>query len=124
MAILHLSSAPLKKKATEKEMSILLKEAEGYKIVRVCVYSKVKAWRQKKALTSVKKAQSGRRAQRWEEDYELIECEGLFDEYLEIGMTLKDYWPLGTVLILKFAKMLILRTHCAMTATFQLQFNL
>ncbi|KAM9445425.1 anoctamin-7 [Clarias gariepinus] len=48
------------------------------------VLPKVKAWRQKKALTSVKKAQSGRVAQRWEEDYELIECEGLFDEYLEI----------------------------------------
>lgn len=57
----------------------------------MCVYSKVKAWRQKKALTSVKKAQSGREAQRWEEDYELIECEGLFDEYLEIGKTLRDY---------------------------------
>lgn len=53
--------------------------------VCVCVYSKVKAWRQKKSLTSVKKAQSGREAKRWEEDYELIECEGLFDEYLEIG---------------------------------------
>lgn len=22
---------------------------------------------------------------RWEEDYELIECEGLFEEYLEMG---------------------------------------
>ncbi|KAI5095678.1 anoctamin-7 [Silurus meridionalis] len=48
------------------------------------ILPKVKAWRQKKALTSVKKAQSGREAHRWEQDYELIECEGLFDEYLEI----------------------------------------
>ena len=33
----------------------------------------------------MKKAQSGLEPQRWEQDYELIECEGLFDEYLEIG---------------------------------------
>lgn len=65
--------------------------SQGYKHCTncTCVCSKVKAWRQKKALTSVKKAQRGREPQRWEEDYELIECEGLFDEYLEIGKTLK-----------------------------------
>uniref|UniRef100_A0A3B4CUZ4 Anoctamin n=1 Tax=Pygocentrus nattereri TaxID=42514 RepID=A0A3B4CUZ4_PYGNA len=53
-----------------------------YPCMLIC--SKVKAWRQKKALSSVKKAQSGLEPQRWEQDYELIECEGLFDEYLEI----------------------------------------
>ncbi|XP_072553513.1 anoctamin-7 isoform X3 [Salminus brasiliensis] len=52
--------------------------------VQEFVIPKVKAWRQKKALASVKKAQGGLEPQRWEQDYELVECEGLFDEYLEI----------------------------------------
>ena len=30
---------------------------------------------------------------RWEEDYELIENEGLFQEYLEMGMCLKHVGP-------------------------------
>uniref|UniRef100_A0A4W4G1H4 Anoctamin n=1 Tax=Electrophorus electricus TaxID=8005 RepID=A0A4W4G1H4_ELEEL len=38
----------------------------------------------KQSLASVKKSQSGQEPQPWEQDYELIECEGLFDEYLEI----------------------------------------
>ncbi|KAI2649747.1 Anoctamin-7 [Labeo rohita] len=46
--------------------------------------SKIKAWRQKRALSSVKKAQKAEEPKRWEQDYELIPCEGLFDEYLEI----------------------------------------
>lgn len=53
--------------------------------VCICSHRKVKAWRQKKSLSSVKKAQSGLEPRRWEQDYELIPCEGLFDEYLEIG---------------------------------------
>uniref|UniRef100_A0A3B4CSL4 Anoctamin n=1 Tax=Pygocentrus nattereri TaxID=42514 RepID=A0A3B4CSL4_PYGNA len=53
-------------------------------IVCITFFLLIKAWRQKKALSSVKKAQSGLEPQRWEQDYELIECEGLFDEYLEI----------------------------------------
>ncbi|XP_031422222.1 anoctamin-7 isoform X1 [Clupea harengus] len=48
------------------------------------VIPKVKAWRQKRALASVRKAQVSHEPQRWEQDYELIECEGLFEEYLEI----------------------------------------
>uniref|UniRef100_A0A8B9LU19 Anoctamin n=1 Tax=Astyanax mexicanus TaxID=7994 RepID=A0A8B9LU19_ASTMX len=52
--------------------------------VQEFVIPKVKAWRQKKALASVKKAQGGLEPQRWEQDYELVACEGLFDEYLEI----------------------------------------
>lgn len=49
------------------------------------LFSKIKAWRQKRALSSVKKAQKAEEPKRWEQDYELIPCEGLFDEYLEIG---------------------------------------
>nr|XP_025036500.1 LOW QUALITY PROTEIN: anoctamin-7 [Pelodiscus sinensis] len=39
------------------------------------VIPKLKAWRQKGQLA---------RSPRWEEDYELIDCEGLFEEYLEM----------------------------------------
>ncbi|CAM4679351.1 unnamed protein product [Leuciscus chuanchicus] len=48
------------------------------------IIPKIKAWRQKRALSSVKKAQKAKEPKRWEQDYELIPCEGLFDEYLEI----------------------------------------
>jgi len=53
--------------------------------------SKIKAWRQKRALSSVKKAQKAEEPKRWEQDYELIPCEGLFDEYLEIGKMIIVY---------------------------------
>ncbi|XP_056589437.1 anoctamin-7 isoform X1 [Triplophysa dalaica] len=48
------------------------------------IIPKLKAWKQKRSLSSVKKAQSSAEPQRWEQDYELIPCEGLFEEYLEI----------------------------------------
>ncbi|XP_036388323.1 anoctamin-7 isoform X2 [Megalops cyprinoides] len=48
------------------------------------VIPKVKAWRQKRALAAVRGTQISQEPRRWEEDYELIECEGLFEEYLEI----------------------------------------
>uniref|UniRef100_A0A8C1H033 Anoctamin n=1 Tax=Cyprinus carpio carpio TaxID=630221 RepID=A0A8C1H033_CYPCA len=48
------------------------------------LFSKIKSWRQKRALSSVKKAQKAEEPKRWEQDYELIPCKGLFDEYLEI----------------------------------------
>uniref|UniRef100_A0A8C1EFR8 Anoctamin n=1 Tax=Cyprinus carpio carpio TaxID=630221 RepID=A0A8C1EFR8_CYPCA len=52
--------------------------------VQEFVIPKIKAWRQKRALSSVKKAQKAEQPKCWEQDYELIPCEGLFDEYLEI----------------------------------------
>uniref|UniRef100_A0A8C3SNI2 Anoctamin n=1 Tax=Chelydra serpentina TaxID=8475 RepID=A0A8C3SNI2_CHESE len=48
------------------------------------VIPKLKAWRQKRKLARVRGAQISQEPPRWEEDYELIECEGLFEEYLEM----------------------------------------
>uniref|UniRef100_A0A7M4FLW7 Anoctamin n=1 Tax=Crocodylus porosus TaxID=8502 RepID=A0A7M4FLW7_CROPO len=45
---------------------------------------KLKAWRQKRKLARVRGSQISQEPRRWEEDYELIECEGLFEEYLEM----------------------------------------
>uniref|UniRef100_A0A8C7U419 Anoctamin n=1 Tax=Oncorhynchus mykiss TaxID=8022 RepID=A0A8C7U419_ONCMY len=44
----------------------------------------VKAWQQKRALNKVRGTQNSQEPRRWEEDYQLVECEGLFEEYLEI----------------------------------------
>uniref|UniRef100_A0A4W5M7S6 Anoctamin n=1 Tax=Hucho hucho TaxID=62062 RepID=A0A4W5M7S6_9TELE len=44
----------------------------------------VKAWQQKRALNKVRGTQKSQEPRRWEEDYQLVECEGLFEEYLEI----------------------------------------
>ncbi|XP_015268066.1 PREDICTED: anoctamin-7 [Gekko japonicus] len=46
--------------------------------------AKLKAWRQKRKLARVQGGQIGQEPKRWEEDFELIECEGLFEEYLEM----------------------------------------
>ncbi|XP_069096832.1 anoctamin-7-like [Pleurodeles waltl] len=48
------------------------------------VIPKLKAWRQKRKLAKVRGTQISQEPKRWEEDYELIECEGLFEEYLEM----------------------------------------
>ncbi|KAL8198241.1 UNVERIFIED_CONTAM: hypothetical protein K2H54_002416 [Gekko kuhli] len=45
---------------------------------------KLKAWRQRRKMARVRGAQIGQEPRRWEEDFELIECEGLFEEYLEM----------------------------------------
>uniref|UniRef100_A0A8C5MDN0 Anoctamin n=1 Tax=Leptobrachium leishanense TaxID=445787 RepID=A0A8C5MDN0_9ANUR len=45
---------------------------------------KLKSWRQKRQLAKVRGTQICEEPKRWEEDYELIECEGLFEEYLEM----------------------------------------
>ncbi|XP_020637693.3 anoctamin-7 isoform X2 [Pogona vitticeps] len=45
---------------------------------------KLKAWNQKRKLARVRGSQICQETKRWEEDYELIECEGLFEEYLEM----------------------------------------
>lgn len=47
--------------------------------------SKVKAWRQKRTLSKVLGSKVSHERRRWEEDYQLVECEGLFEEYLEMG---------------------------------------
>ncbi|KAK6303538.1 hypothetical protein J4Q44_G00259920 [Coregonus suidteri] len=52
--------------------------------VQEFVIPKVKAWQQKRALNKVRGMQASQEPQRWEEDYQLVECEGLFEEYLEI----------------------------------------
>lgn len=48
------------------------------------VIPKLKAWRQKRKLAKVRGTQISQEPKRWEDDYELIECEGLFEEYLEM----------------------------------------
>uniref|UniRef100_A0A3B4G238 Anoctamin n=2 Tax=Haplochromini TaxID=319058 RepID=A0A3B4G238_9CICH len=45
---------------------------------------KVKAWRQKRTLAKVLGGKASHEPRRWEEDYQLVECEGLFEEYLEM----------------------------------------
>ncbi|KAG2459516.1 ANO7 protein, partial [Polypterus senegalus] len=45
---------------------------------------KMKAWKQKRKIAKVRGTQISQESKRWEEDYELIECEGLFEEYLEM----------------------------------------
>ncbi|CDQ91799.1 unnamed protein product [Oncorhynchus mykiss] len=52
--------------------------------VQEFVIPKVKAWQQKRALNKVRGTQNSQEPRRWEEDYQLVECEGLFEEYLEI----------------------------------------
>uniref|UniRef100_A0A8C9RA63 Anoctamin n=1 Tax=Scleropages formosus TaxID=113540 RepID=A0A8C9RA63_SCLFO len=44
----------------------------------------IKAWQQRRQLAGVRGTQISQEPRRWEEDYELIKCEGLFDEYLEM----------------------------------------
>ncbi|XP_058849235.1 anoctamin-7 isoform X1 [Acipenser ruthenus] len=48
------------------------------------VVPKVKAWLQKRQIRAVRGSRISQEPKRWEEDYELIECEGLFEEYLEM----------------------------------------
>uniref|UniRef100_A0A3Q4HXG3 Anoctamin n=1 Tax=Neolamprologus brichardi TaxID=32507 RepID=A0A3Q4HXG3_NEOBR len=48
------------------------------------ILPKVKAWRQKRALAKVLGGKASHEPRRWEEDYQLVECEGLFEEYLEM----------------------------------------
>ncbi|XP_022608916.1 anoctamin-7-like [Seriola dumerili] len=48
------------------------------------IIPKVKAWRQKRTLAKVLGDKASREPRRWEEDYQLVECEGLFEEYLEM----------------------------------------
>ena len=45
----------------------------------------MKGWRQKKSLAKVLGGKALHEPRRWEEDYKLVECEGLFEEYLEMG---------------------------------------
>lgn len=51
----------------------------------LCSDSKVKAWRQKRTLAKVLGGKASHEPRRWEADYQLVECEGLFEEYLEMG---------------------------------------
>ncbi|KAM9751743.1 anoctamin-7 isoform 1-T1 [Menidia menidia] len=48
------------------------------------IIPKVKGWRQKRTLASVFGGDASHEPQRWEEDYQLVECGGLFEEYLEM----------------------------------------
>ncbi|XP_068607157.1 anoctamin-7 [Brachionichthys hirsutus] len=48
------------------------------------VIPKVKAWRQKRTMSKVLGGKASSEPRRWEEDYQLVECEGLFEEYLEM----------------------------------------
>ncbi|XP_023120302.2 anoctamin-7 isoform X1 [Amphiprion ocellaris] len=48
------------------------------------IIPKVKAWRQKRTLAKVIGSKVSHEPRRWEEDYQLVECEGLFEEYLEM----------------------------------------
>uniref|UniRef100_A0A671URQ0 Anoctamin n=1 Tax=Sparus aurata TaxID=8175 RepID=A0A671URQ0_SPAAU len=48
------------------------------------IIPKVKAWQQKRTLAKVLGGKASQEPRRWEEDYQLVECEGLFEEYLEM----------------------------------------
>ncbi|XP_068589972.1 anoctamin-7 isoform X2 [Cebidichthys violaceus] len=48
------------------------------------IIPKVKAWKQKRTLAKVLGDNASHEPRRWEEDYQLVECEGLFEEYLEM----------------------------------------
>uniref|UniRef100_A0A8C6TE89 Anoctamin n=1 Tax=Neogobius melanostomus TaxID=47308 RepID=A0A8C6TE89_9GOBI len=52
--------------------------------VQEFVLPKVKAWQQKRTLDKVLGGKGHRELHSWEEDYQLLECEGLFEEYLEM----------------------------------------
>uniref|UniRef100_A0A4W6BN82 Anoctamin n=1 Tax=Lates calcarifer TaxID=8187 RepID=A0A4W6BN82_LATCA len=52
--------------------------------VQEFIIPKVKAWRQKRTLAKVLGGKASHEPRRWEEDYQLVECEGLFEEYLEM----------------------------------------
>uniref|UniRef100_I3JH94 Anoctamin n=1 Tax=Oreochromis niloticus TaxID=8128 RepID=I3JH94_ORENI len=52
--------------------------------VQEFILPKVKAWRQKRTLAKVLGGKASHEPRRWEEDYKLVECEGLFEEYLEM----------------------------------------
>uniref|UniRef100_A0AAX7SMK0 Anoctamin n=1 Tax=Astatotilapia calliptera TaxID=8154 RepID=A0AAX7SMK0_ASTCA len=52
--------------------------------VQEFILPKVKAWRQKRTLAKVLGGKASHEPRRWEEDYQLVECEGLFEEYLEM----------------------------------------
>lgn len=40
---------------------------------------------QKRTLSKMLGGKEALQNQRWEEDYQLVKCEGLFEEYLEMG---------------------------------------
>ncbi|XP_042199744.1 anoctamin-7 [Callorhinchus milii] len=48
------------------------------------IIPKLKTWWQKRKLSLLRGSQICQAPRRWEEDYELIDCEGLFEEYLEM----------------------------------------
>uniref|UniRef100_A0A3P9LX88 Anoctamin n=1 Tax=Oryzias latipes TaxID=8090 RepID=A0A3P9LX88_ORYLA len=48
------------------------------------ILPKVKAWRQRRTLADVLGGKASCEPHRWEEDYQLVECGGLFEEYLEM----------------------------------------
>ncbi|XP_024136617.2 anoctamin-7 isoform X1 [Oryzias melastigma] len=48
------------------------------------ILPKVKAWRQRRSLANVLGGKVSHEPHRWEEDYQLVECGGLFEEYLEM----------------------------------------
>lgn len=45
----------------------------------------MKAWYQKRALSKVLGGKGSPEPRQWVEDYYLVKCEGLFEEYLEMG---------------------------------------
>ncbi|XP_029013262.1 anoctamin-7 isoform X2 [Betta splendens] len=52
--------------------------------VQEFILPKVKAWHQKRTFSKVKGSKAAQERERWEDDYQLVECEGLFEEYLEM----------------------------------------
>lgn len=58
--------------------------------------SKAKAWQQKRAISKVLGSKASHEPRRWERDYQLVECEGLFEEYLEMGKFLPLRWSKRT----------------------------
>lgn len=57
----------------------------AWQLPPLCPCRKLKAWHQKRELARVRGGQIRQEPSCWEEDFELIPCEGLFEEYLEMG---------------------------------------
>ncbi|KAI9531133.1 hypothetical protein NQZ68_000628 [Dissostichus eleginoides] len=70
------------KKRTHRQRAAESLQTSPYTLLN---HNKVKAWNQKRSLAKVMGDKASHEPQRWEEDYQLVECEGLFEEYLEMG---------------------------------------
>lgn len=68
---------------------------------------------QKRTVSKVLGGKEALEIQRWEEDYQLVKCEGLFEEYLEMGASL-----LATARLTGMYRQILNRCHCSAVLQF------